>query len=89
MFEYQQAGSDFLANGGILLADEPGLGKTRQALMAAKDLDARTILVICPAIAVGVWQSEVAKWRPDLAAVTVRAALKANKIHQDRSGPDL
>lgn len=77
MFEYQTAGSDFLANGGILLADEPGLGKTRQALMAAQTLGCRTILVVCPAIAVGVWQSEVAKWRPDLTAQTIREILKA------------
>lgn len=45
MFEYQQEGSEFLANGGALLADEPGLGKSKQVLDAAKQMRASTILV--------------------------------------------
>lgn len=46
------------------LADEPGLGKTRQLLLAA---EGRT-LVVAPALALsaGVWDDEHAKWRPDL-----------------------
>ena len=80
MFEYQATGSMFLANGGHLLADEPGLGKSKQALEAASQMGARTILVVCPAIAVGVWKTEAAKWRPDLTALTVREAIKAKRV---------
>lgn len=47
-----------------LLADEPGLGKSRQLLMAA---EGRT-LVVAPSMVLdgGVWRDEVARWRPDL-----------------------
>ena len=80
MFEYQTEGAAFLANGGTLLADSPGLGKSRQALLAAQTMGASTILVVCPAIAVGVWKVEAAKWRPDLITLTVREALKAGSL---------
>ena len=79
-FGYQDEGAAFLSNGGVLLADQPGLGKSKQALDAAKKMGAETILVICPAIAVPVWKSEAAKWRPDLAAMTVREAMKNGKV---------
>jgi SNF2 family DNA or RNA helicase len=44
-----------------LLADEPGLGKTQQALMAAEP----PVLVVAPAMLSGVWEDEVALWRPE------------------------
>lgn len=53
---------------------------TKQALMAARQMVAETILIVCPAIAVGVWKAEVAKWRPDLTALTVREAIKARRV---------
>lgn len=46
----------------IVLADEPGLGKTVQLLRASQG---RT-LVVCPADIQQVWRSEHAKWTPDL-----------------------
>lgn len=47
-----------------LLADEMGLGKTAQALVALPgDVG---VLVVCPAVAKGVWRIETEKWRPDL-----------------------
>lgn len=79
-FGYQEEGAAFLAGSGSLLADEPGLGKSKQALDAAKQMGVSTILVVCPAIAVGVWQTETAKWRPDLTALTVREALKNGRV---------
>lgn len=63
---YQREGAAFLAaRTGALLADDPGLGKTRQALEAARVTRDR-ILVVCPAIARYVWPVEAAKWRPEL-----------------------
>lgn len=38
-----------------LLADEPGIGKTLQAILAALNINAKTILVICPAVARPMW----------------------------------
>lgn len=59
LYAYQQEGARWLAEKGRgLLADEPGLGKTAQALEAAWLLGARRILVICPASVVDNWSRE-------------------------------
>lgn len=65
MFGYQKYGAQWLAiKHGALLADEQGTGKTLQAIAA---IPAKSpILVVAPAVAKGVWQREVAKWRPHL-----------------------
>lgn len=44
-----------------LLADEPGLGKTQQALTAAEP----PVLIVAPAMLSGVWEDEIALWRPE------------------------
>ena len=49
----------------VLLCDDPGLGKTRQALGAAERLNALRVLVICPAGARPVWSREIARWHPE------------------------
>ena len=47
---FQQYGSDHLvANPHALLADEPGLGKTIQAIDAAVRMNLKKVLVVCPA----------------------------------------
>jgi SNF2 family DNA or RNA helicase len=73
--EYQQIGTEFLrAAGRGMLADEPGLGKTNQLLMAAEG----KTLVVSPAMLEDVWMSkdprdpgEIQRWRPDLDATWV------------------
>lgn len=64
LYPYQVEGARFLASAtskGALLADEPGLGKTRQAISAAvRFADGGMIVVVCPASAVGVWRREIA-----------------------------
>ncbi len=45
-----------------LLADDPGLGKSNQALVAAQG----ETLIMSPARLAGTWEEEIAKWRPDL-----------------------
>ena len=64
-FSYQESGIAFLkSHKKAFLFDDPGLGKTRQNLMA---LDASLpVLVICPKAAKTVWKAEAAKWRPEL-----------------------
>ena len=67
--DYQEQGVCWLKaalanHRGVLLADDPGLGKTRQALAAADQLNAQRILIVCPAGARRVWQNEIATWFP-------------------------
>lgn len=60
---YQWDGVEFLCEGErVILADEPGLGKTAQLLTAA---EGRT-LVVSPAMLEDVWADEARIWRPDL-----------------------
>lgn len=63
LFPYQIHGAKWLA--GIkhgLLADPMGLGKSAQAITACDDIDARTILVVCPASMRQVWRREFEKF---------------------------
>lgn len=63
--KYQRTGVIWLSeNARALLGDEPGLGKTIQALIAIPE-DSPAI-VICPATMKGIWRNEIKKWRPDL-----------------------
>lgn len=48
----------------VLLADDAGLGKTRQALLVALRRNAERVLIVCPAGARRVWQSEIKRWLP-------------------------
>src|SRR5262245_12635278 len=65
---YQRAGIAFaveqLKRGrrGVLIADEPGLGKTAQAIGVANCIGARRILVISPATLKVNWSREFQMW---------------------------
>ena len=48
----------------FLLADEPGLGKTAQALLAAQVADAYPLLAIVPNVVKTNWAREAAMWTP-------------------------
>lgn len=48
----------------FLLADEPGLGKTAQALLAAQAADAYPLLVVAPNVVKTNWAHEVEMWTP-------------------------
>ncbi len=62
---YQLEGRDFLAaRRCALLADEMRVGKTPQAILAAHKAGAKSVAVICPAIARLHWQREFHKWWP-------------------------
>ncbi len=62
---YQIEGRDFLAaRRHALLADEMRVGKTPQAILAAHKAGAKTLLVVCPAIAVPQWTREIECWWP-------------------------
>lgn len=60
---YQEEGVRFLTtHPHALLADEPGVGKTAQAIIAAFSVGAKSILVVCPASVRLGWWDEVSKW---------------------------
>jgi SWI/SNF-related matrix-associated actin-dependent regulator of chromatin subfamily A-like protein 1 len=46
-----------------LLADDPGLGKTFQAIRAADSRKAKQVAIICPASVIGTWHAEIRKYR--------------------------
>jgi len=54
-----------------LLADEPGLGKTAQALLAADVAKAYPLLVVVPNVVKVNWAREVEKWTPHRTATVV------------------
>ena len=72
LFPHQRAGVKFLATARrALLADEPGLGKTAQAIRALKQLqdNGETIfpaLIVCPNTLKKNWKREFDKWWPGL-----------------------
>ena len=71
---YQLVGRDFLAGRRFaLLADEMRVGKTPQAILAARAVGAEQVLVVCPAIAVPQWHDEFDRWWPDGPMPTVRS----------------
>jgi hypothetical protein len=55
-----------------LLADEPGLGKTAQALLAAEAANAYPLLVVVPNVVKTNWAREAARWTPHRPATVVQ-----------------
>jgi hypothetical protein len=54
-----------------LLADDPGLGKTAQALLAANVTGSYPLLVVVPNVVKVNWAREVEKWTPQRASTVV------------------
>ena len=83
LFPHQKAGVAYLATAKrALLADEPGLGKTAQAIRALKKLkdqgeDVFPAMIVCPNTLKKNWEREFKKWWPDVSVQVVRGS--ANK----------
>ncbi|MGY1815720.1 DEAD/DEAH box helicase [Blastococcus sp. SYSU D00820] len=56
----------------FLLADEPGLGKTAQALLAAEAAGAFPLLVVVPNVVKTNWAREAGRWTPHRTATVVQ-----------------
>jgi hypothetical protein len=56
----------------FLLADEPGLGKTVQALLAAEAANAYPLLVVVPNVVKTNWAREAGRWTPHRPATVVQ-----------------
>jgi SNF2 family DNA or RNA helicase len=55
----------------FLLADEPGLGKTAQALLAAEAANAYPLLVVVPSVVKINWAREAGLWTPNRSVTVV------------------
>ena len=65
LFPFQKAGVQFIekTGGRVLIADEPGCGKTLQAIAWCQlHFEKRPILVICPKTLMINWKIEFTKW---------------------------
>lgn len=78
---YQLAGVEYaLARDHCLIGDEPGLGKTCQAIMISNALGAKRTLVICPASLRLNWEKEIKMWS------TVKPRPQVNVILSQKNG---
>jgi SNF2 family DNA or RNA helicase len=85
LFPHQRAGVQFLATAKrALLADEPGLGKTAQAVRALKLLQEQgeqvfPALVVCPNTIKKNWEREFEKWWPGVRTQVVSGTATQRK----------
>jgi len=60
---FQVAGVDYvLSMGNTLIGDQPGLGKTMQAIAVANEMQAERVLVVCPANIRLQWCERIRSW---------------------------
>ena len=91
LFPHQRAGVAFLATAKrALLADEPGLGKTAQAIRALKELKDRgeevfPILIVCPNTLKKNWAREFARWWPDVDTQVIKGSAIQRKKQFEQS----
>lgn len=77
LFPHQRAGVKFLATAKrALLADEPGLGKTAQAIRALTEMTRQSVttfpaLVVCPNTLKTNWKREIEKWWPGIRVLII------------------
>ena len=63
LYPYQQAGVQYaLQRPHTLFGDEPGLGKTSQAIVTANESGAEKVLVVCPASVRLQWADQIRRW---------------------------
>ena len=89
LFPHQRAGVAFLAAAKrALLADEPGLGKTAQAIRALKRLkeqgqDVFPAMIVCPNTLKKNWEREFHRWWPEVTTQVVKGAAGQRKKQFD------
>ena len=85
LFPHQRAGVAYLATAKrALLADEPGLGKTAQAIRALKRLkeqgeDVFPALIVCPNTLKNNWAREFDKWWPEVTTQVIKGTAAKRK----------
>ena len=95
LFPHQRAGVKFLATAKkALLADEPGLGKTAQAIRALKKIQEEEgkevfpALIVCPNTLKKNWAREFKLWWPEVNTQVVKGS-SAQRIKQLKSEADV
>lgn len=92
LFPHQRAGVKFLATARrALLADEPGLGKTAQAIRALTELQNRgeqvfPALIVCPNTLKKNWQREFAKWWPGVNVQVIKGSTAQRRKQFEEDG---
>jgi SNF2 family DNA or RNA helicase len=85
LFPHQRAGVQFLKTARrALLADEPGLGKTAQAIRALKAIqdsgeEVFPILIVCPNTLKKNWAREFTKWWPEVPTQVIKGSAVQRK----------
>ncbi len=92
LFPHQRAGVDFLVKSRrALLADEPGLGKTAQAIRALKKMfdegqEVFPALVVCPNTLKSNWEREFDRWWPGVNVSVVKgSAIQRKKAFEEKA----
>lgn len=63
LWGFQKAGVEYaMRRGHILIGDQPGLGKTVQAICIANEMRAKAVLVVCPAAIRLQWIKMIRAW---------------------------
>lgn len=95
LFPHQRAGVKFLSTAKrALLADEPGLGKTAQAIRALKKIqddggEAFPALIICPNTLKKNWKREFAKWWPGVKVQIITGTATQRRKQFEEPGVDV
>lgn len=85
LFPHQRAGVEFLSTARrALLADEPGLGKTAQAIRALKRLHDKgenvfPVLIVCPNTLKKNWAREFKLWWPEITTQVIKGTSAKRK----------
>jgi SNF2 family DNA or RNA helicase len=95
LFPHQRAGVKFLATAKrALLADEPGLGKTAQAIRALKKLkedgtEPFPALVVCPNTLKNNWKREFEKWWPGVKVQVIKGTAVQRRKQFEEENVDI
>lgn len=90
LFPHQRAGVEFLVTAKrALLADEPGLGKTAQAIRALKKMhdngeDIFPVLIVCPNTLKRNWEREFDKWWPGVNVTVINGTATQRRAQFDQ-----
>lgn len=80
-YPFQNAGVEFsMGKMGVLIGDEPGLGKTNQAIGVIDACSAQSALIICPASLKLNWERELSMW--------MTRKLSVGIAHSGKTWPD-
>jgi SWI/SNF-related matrix-associated actin-dependent regulator 1 of chromatin subfamily A len=63
LWPFQKTGVEYaLSRNNCLIGDQPGLGKTMQAICLANEINAKRVLVVCPANIRLQWVEKIRQW---------------------------